>query len=134
MLSDYFIIYWVYKSKALIWKIFSSENGFRNFKFIVTYTTKVLKSKMAVIFGGKLLEEYSFLTFNSFILWKIMLLNWIEFILRPLGIWGSGRDRVGERMLKGRRPRPILYVPSQHLFSMTEEKNWKNLSQRNLKN
>ena len=28
-------------------------------------------------------------------------------------------------MLKGRRPGPILYVPSQHLFSMTEEKTGK---------
>ena len=27
-----------------------------------------------------------------------------EFNLRPLDIWGSGRNRVGERMLEGRRP------------------------------
>jgi hypothetical protein len=59
----------------------------------------------------------------------VLAMNWIEFILWPLGIYDSGRYKVVEKMEKGNRSGPNLKVLSQHLPGGIEEKSCKNLNQ-----
>jgi len=60
---------------------------------------------------------------------------WMNFLV-VLHLWflygiqsisDSRQDRAREKILKGSRPGPSLYVPSRHLPGVTEEKYWKTL-------